>query len=155
MRNAPHQAATTTTTAYTMKHRRHTYITCKSQDSQELARGSSDSLSVLSAVSSYYSCFLLCWARHVERMPIDRMPRKILIGWVEHARPVGCPEMTWGRTLNKTRKRYDLPTNFGQWSTLAADRMVRQQRIGIRAICPRPATTLIHDKWRELFDVPT
>jgi hypothetical protein len=21
--------------------------------------------------------------------------------------------------------------------------------------CPRPATTLIHDKWRELFDGPT
>jgi hypothetical protein len=25
-----------------------------------------------------------------------------------------------------------------------------QQRIGIRALCPRPATTLIHDKWSEL-----
>ena len=86
---------------------------------------------------------------------MNRMPRKLLTGWVEHARPVGCPKMTWGRTLNKALKSYDIPTDFGQWSILAADRRVWQQRIGIRAPCPRPATTLIHDKWRELFDGPT
>ncbi len=87
--------------------------------------------------------------------PMDRMPRKILIGWVENARPSGCPKMTWGRMLNKALKSYDIPTDFGQWSILAADRKVWQQRIGIRAPCPRPATSLIHDKWRELFDGPT
>ena len=58
----------------------------------------------------------------------------------------------WGRTLNKSLKSYGLPTDFGQWSILAADRKVWQQRIGIWASCPCPATTLIHDKWRELFD---
>ncbi len=93
--------------------------------------------------------------RTLARMPMDWMPRKLLTGWVEHARPIGCPQMTWGRTLNKTLKNYDLQTNFGQWSTLAADRRVWQQRIGVRAPCPRPATTLIHGKWRELFDGPT
>ena len=86
---------------------------------------------------------------------MDRMPRKLLTGWVEYARPVGCPQITWGGTLNKALKSYDLPTNCGQWSALAVDRRVRQQRIRIRAPCPRPATTLIHDKWRELFDGPT
>jgi hypothetical protein len=104
---------------------------------------------------SYYNRRLLRWAGHVARMPMDRMPRKLLTGWVEHARPVGCPQMTWGRTLNKALKSYDLPTNFGQWSTLAAVRRVWQQQIGIRASCPRPATISIHDKWRELFDGPT
>ncbi len=104
---------------------------------------------------SYYNRRLQCWARHVARMPMDRMPHKLLIGWVEHARPVGYPKMTWGRTLNKALKSYDLLTKFGQWSTLAADRRVWQQWIGIRASCPRPATILIHDEWRELFDGPT
>ena len=76
-------------------------------------------------------------------MPKERMPRKLLAGSVEHARPVGCPQMTWGLTLNKELKSYDHPTNFGQWSTLAADRRVRQQRIGIRA--PLPASSNVFD----------
>ena len=129
------------TMAHTMKHR----ITSKSLF-ERLGVGSFD---------SYYNRRLLRWAGHVARMPMDRMPRKLLTGWVEHARPVGCPKMTWGRTLNKALKSYDIPTDFGQWSILAADRRVWQQRIGIRPSCPRPATTLIHDKWRELFGGPT
>ncbi len=43
---------------------------------------------------SYYNRRLLLWAGHVVRMPMDRMPRKLLTGWVEHARPVRCPKMT-------------------------------------------------------------
>jgi hypothetical protein len=109
----------------------------------------------VSSFDSYYNCHLLRWAGHVARMPMDRTPRKLLTGCVEHARPVGCPKMTWGRTLNKALKSYDLPTNFGQWSILAVDRRVGQQRIGIQAPFPRPATTLIHDKWRKLFVGPT
>ena len=62
--------------------------------------------------------------------------------------------MTWGRTLNKALKSYDLPTNFEQWSTLAADRRSWQQRNGVQVPCPNPATTSIHDKGRELFDGP-
>ncbi len=63
---------------------------------------------------SYYHRRLLRWAGHGARMPMDRMPRMLLAGWVEHARPVGCPQMSWGRTLNKALKSYDLPTDFGQ-----------------------------------------
>jgi hypothetical protein len=44
---------------------------------------------------SYYNRRLLRWAGHVARMPMDRMPRKLLTGWVEHARPVRYPQMTW------------------------------------------------------------
>ncbi len=57
-----------------------------------------------------------------------------------------------GRTFNKALETYDLPNNFGQYSTLAADHRAWHQRIGVRPPCPRPATTLIHDKWRGLFD---
>jgi hypothetical protein len=105
---------------------------------------------------SYYNCRLQRWARHVSRMPLDRIPRKLLTGWVKHARPVGCAKITWGRALNKALKSYDISTNFGQWSsTLAADRRVLQQRIGVQPHFPRRATTLIHDIWREHFDGPT
>ena len=103
---------------------------------------------------SYYNRRLLRWAGHVACMPLNRMPRKLLTGWFEHARPVGCPQMTWGRTLKKALKSNDLPTDFWQWSALAADRMVWQQRIGVCPPCLRPATTLMHNKWRELFDGP-
>ncbi len=63
---------------------------------------------------SYYIRRLLRWAGHVARMPMDRMPRELLTGWVEHARPIGCPKMTRGRTLNKALNSYNLPTIFGQ-----------------------------------------
>jgi hypothetical protein len=68
-------------------------------------------------------------------------------GWVEHARPVGRPQMTWGRTLKKALNIYcttirptlgdglDLPRILGYGSSASA--------IGSPA---RPATTLIHDK---------
>ncbi len=78
------------TMAHTMLHR----ITSKSL-LERLGVGSFD---------SYYNRRLLRWAGHVARIPIDRRPRKLLTGWVEQARPVGCPQMTWGRTLNKTLK---------------------------------------------------
>jgi hypothetical protein len=129
------------TTAHTMKHR----ITSKSLF-ERLGVGSFD---------RYYNRRLLRWARHVARMSMNRVPRKLLTGWIEHARPVGCPQMTWGHTLNKALKSYDLPTEFGQWSALAADRRVWQQRIDVRALFPRPPTTLIQEKWRKLFDGPT
>ena len=100
---------------------------------------------------SYYNRRLLRWAGHVARMPLDRMPRKLLTSWVEHARPVGCPQMTWGRALKKALKSHDLPTDFSEWSELAADRRVWQQRIGARGPCPYPPAS-IYDQWRELYD---
>ncbi len=61
--------------AHTMKRR----ITSKSLF-ERLSVGSFD---------SDYNRRLLRWAERVARMPMDRMPRKLLTGWVEHARPVG------------------------------------------------------------------
>jgi hypothetical protein len=69
-------------------------------------------------------------------MPMGRMPRKLLTGGVEHARPVGCPQMTWGRTLNKALKSYDFPTDFRQWSAFASDCIIWKQRIGVRPPLP-------------------
>jgi len=41
---------------------------------------------------------------------------------LERSRPIGCPQMTWGRTLKKVLKSVKLPTDFVQWRTAAADR---------------------------------
>ena len=60
------------------------------------------------------------WARLAYEF--TRAPRKLLTGWVEHPRPIGCPQMTWGRTLKKVLKSVNLPTDFVQWRTAAADR---------------------------------
>ncbi len=123
-----------------MKHR----ITSKSM-LERLGVGSFD---------SYYNRRLLRWSGHVARMPMDRMPRTLITGWVEHARLVGCPQMTWGRKLNKELKSYDHPTNFGQWSTLTAVRRAWQQRIGIWLPCPRPATNFDTRQMTRAFQRP-
>ena len=73
-------------------------------------------------LDSYYHNRVLRWAGHVARMPMSRMPRQLLTGWVAHPRPIGCPEMTFGRTLKKALKRNDLPTDFAAWSAIARDR---------------------------------
>jgi len=55
-------------------------------------------------------------------MDMSRTPRKLITGWEENPRPRGCPYMTWGRTLKKALKRYQLSTDFSEWSKIAQDR---------------------------------
>ena len=57
----------------------------------------------------YYSRCLLRWAGHVSRMPMSRVPRKLLTSWVAKPRPVGSPQMTWGRALNKAHRAAGVP----------------------------------------------
>ena len=52
-------------------------------------------------LETYYHRRLLRWAGHVSRMPLNRLPRMLLTGWVANPRPLGCPQMTWGRALRK------------------------------------------------------
>ena len=73
-------------------------------------------------LDSYYHNRVLRWAGHVARMSMSREPRQLLTGWVEHPRPIGCPEMNFGRTLKKALKRNHLPIDFAAWSALARDR---------------------------------
>ena len=76
----------------------------------------------LNPLDTYYHRRLLRWAGHVSRMPMTRAPRQLLTGWVDHKRPIGCPQMTWGRTLKKALVQNNLPADFKAWSSLAADR---------------------------------
>ena len=48
-------------------------------------------------IDSYFFNRFLRWAGHVARMPMSRAPRQLLTSWVAHFRPVGSPQMTWGK----------------------------------------------------------
>jgi hypothetical protein len=85
----------------------------------------------IQSLDRYYHHRTLRWAGHVARMPMSRLPRKLLTGFVAHSRPTGCPDMTWGRSLKKALKSNDLPTEFGEWTAIAKDRV--QWRAAVHA----------------------
>ena len=55
----------------------------------------------LDSIDFYVTRRQLRWAGHVARMPFERLPRRMLSSWVPSRRPVGAPQMTYGRTLRK------------------------------------------------------
>ena len=70
----------------------------------------------------YYRNRILRWAGHVARMPMTRIPRKLLTGWVANPRPLGRPYMAWGHTLKRALKAFDIPADFEEWTALAKNR---------------------------------
>jgi len=84
---------------------------------------------------------LLRWAGHVSRMPIDRLPRQLLKGFVTNPRPAGSPLMTWGRNLKKALIRCGKSPSFAVSKHAAADHMFWEQVCGRFAPLPRPKTS--------------
>jgi hypothetical protein len=77
------------------------------------------------SIDDYYNSRLLRWTGHVARMKMDRLPRRLLTGWVRHARPVGAPQMTIGRTINKALTKFNITTEFAGnkgWRRIAQER---------------------------------
>ena len=76
----------------------------------------------------------LRWAGHVSRMGPERLPRRLLSAWVPSKRPTGAPKMTYGRTLGKALKKFNI--NIDTWHELAAERGVWREtlRLGYPAI---------------------
>ena len=78
----------------------------------------------------------------------------LLTGWVANPRPLGCPQMTWGRTLKKALSSNGLPTDFAAWHQLAADRCAWRQVCGGSA---GPTQNVTKDRqaiWEELRNGP-
>jgi len=85
----------------------------------------------IKSLDYYYNTRLLRWAGHVARMPMNRLPRKLLTGWVNHKRPRGGVQMTFGRTLNKALLSAKIPVSFDKWHAHAQDRVDWRRRIGL------------------------
>ena len=73
---------------------------------------------------------------------------------VANSRPLGCPQMSWGRTLKKALSSNSLPTDFATWHQIAADRCAWRQ------VCEGsagPAPNVTKDRqaiWAELRNGP-
>ena len=68
-----------------------------------------------------YRARLLRWAGEIARMPMDRLPRRLMTCWVANPRPRGRPHMTWGATLKKALRAAGVSTKFADWMKLAQD----------------------------------
>ena len=64
----------------------------------------------------------LQWVGHVVRMDKSRLPRRLLTAWVREPRPEFGQEMSYGRSLERWLKLFDLPLRYTEWATLAQDR---------------------------------
>ena len=63
------------------------------------------------------------------RMNNERLPRRMMFAWVRKARMRGRPEMTYGATLAKHLRRFDIPVEAEEWVELAKDRVGWRARI--------------------------
>jgi hypothetical protein len=85
-------------------------------------------------------------------MPLTRAPRKILTSWVDNPRPLGCPQMNWGRPLKKALQSNDLPTEFVKWLEIAVDQNQWRAVCGSKMPSAKKETptSLRQDIWAEL-----
>jgi hypothetical protein len=72
------------------------------------------------SITDYYHTRLLRWAGHVARMDFSRSPRKLLTDILAHNRLTVRPLKTFGQTLTKVLKNYEINTTT--WMAVAQDR---------------------------------
>ena len=80
-------------------------------------------------IQHYLASRTLLWAGHVARMPKHRLPKRLVLSWVSTPRVTGGQEMTYGRSLERHLKRFDLPLTFTEWASLAQDRAGWHKRV--------------------------
>jgi hypothetical protein len=74
-------------------------------------------------IQHYVASRTLMWAGHVARMPKSRLPKRIMLSWVQEPRLSGGQEMTFGRSLSRHLEHFAIPTDFAEWAGLAQDRV--------------------------------
>ena len=116
----------------------------------------------------HYETRLLRWAGHISRMQHDRLPLMLLTSWCPNSRPIGCPRMTYGRTVKKALKRrpeiwpelpFDRPDNWETLTTAAKLRLLKKHNEAKRKHDIAMQThwmTLAQDRgsWREMVRGP-
>ena len=79
----------------------------------------------LDSMDKYIARRQLRWLGHVSRMPFDRLPRRLLSSsWLPYKKPRGAPEMTFGTTMLKALKTFDISIRTPKhWPAMAANRI--------------------------------
>ena len=70
----------------------------------------------------YVASRTLLWAGHVARMPKSRLPKRLMLSWVQEPRLSGGQEMNFGRSLSRHLQHFGLPLTFTEWAAIAQDR---------------------------------
>ena len=70
----------------------------------------------------YVASRTLLWAGHVARMPKSRLPKRLMLSWVQEPRLSGGQEMNFGRSLSRHLQHFGLPLTFTEWASIAQDR---------------------------------
>jgi len=55
-------------------------------------------------------------------MPKSRLPKRLMLSWVRAPRVSGGQEMTYGRSLERHLKRFNLPLAYIEWAGIAQNR---------------------------------
>jgi hypothetical protein len=116
----------------------------------------------------HYETRLLRWGGHIVRMEKDRLPRMLMTSWVPNSRPIGCPRMTFGRTVKKALKRlpdmwpnlpFDRPENWDSLSDAAQEALLKAHGVKKRTHDVEMQThwmTIAQDReaWKEIIRGP-
>ena len=86
----------------------------------------------LDSMDKYIARRQLRWLGHVSRMPFDRLPRRLLSSWLPYKRSRGAPEITFGKTMIKALKTFDIDPKH--WPAMAANRTNWRHSVGIGSI---------------------
>ena len=101
-------------------------------------------------------------------MEKDRLPRMLMTSWVPNSRPIGCPRMTFGRTVKKALKRlpgiwpnlpFDRPDNWDSLSEAAQEALLKVHEVKKRAHDVEMQTHWMaiaqdRESWREMIRGP-
>ena len=83
----------------------------------------------LLTIDEYITRRQLSWAGTVARMEFSRLPRKMLSSWVYISRPLGAPQFTYARGLQKALAKAGIARD--SWHALAQDRAGWRALIGM------------------------
>ena len=68
----------------------------------------------------------LCWLGHVARMSEERIPKKVLFGWLPQRRPAHGTKMRWHDRIRRDLRKFHIDENT--WFKVCQERAVWRQK---------------------------
>ena len=85
-------------------------------------------------------------------MDKSRLPRRLLTVWVREPRPEFGQEMSYGWSLVRWLKLFDLPLRYTEWATLAQDRAEWARRITLERLAGREDAAYLYQLLADLAE---